>query len=77
MQDQVDLEHGLSDWLRQVADADAAGGASPAVRERLLQEVRASAPCASGFGDQDVRVGGWTRDCHGAAGVAADHATLD
>ena len=41
MQDQVDLEHGLSDWLRQVADADAAGGASPAVRERLLQEVRA------------------------------------
>jgi hypothetical protein len=41
MQDQVDQERALSEWLRQVADADAAGGASPAVRERLLEEVRA------------------------------------
>lgn len=41
MQDQVDQERALSEWLRQVADADAASGASPAVRERLLEEVRA------------------------------------
>jgi hypothetical protein len=41
MHDQVDQERALSEWLRQVADADAASGASPAVRERLLAEVRA------------------------------------
>ena len=41
MQDQVDREHALTEWLREVADADAATGASPAVRERLLEEVRA------------------------------------
>jgi hypothetical protein len=41
MRDQVDHERALAEWLRQVADADATTGASPAVRERLLQEVRA------------------------------------
>jgi hypothetical protein len=41
MNDHVEQEHALSEWLRQVADADAETGASPAVRERLLQEVRA------------------------------------
>ncbi len=41
MQDQVDREHALTEWLREVADADATTGASPAVRERLLEEVRA------------------------------------
>jgi hypothetical protein len=41
MQDQVDQEHALAEWLRQVADADGTSGASPAVRERLLEEVRA------------------------------------
>jgi hypothetical protein len=41
MQDQVDQEHALAEWLRQVADADVTSGASPAVRERLLEEVRA------------------------------------
>jgi hypothetical protein len=41
MQDQVDHERALAKWLRQVADADATSGASPAVRERLLAEVRA------------------------------------
>jgi hypothetical protein len=41
MQDLVNRERALSEWLRQVADADAASGASPAVRERLLEEVRA------------------------------------
>jgi hypothetical protein len=41
MQDQVDREHALTEWLRDVADADATTGASPAVRERLLEEVRA------------------------------------
>ena len=41
MQDQVDQEHALSEWLRQVADADATSGASPAVRQRLLEELRA------------------------------------
>ncbi len=40
MQDQVDQERALSEWLREVADADAGIGASPAVRERLLEEVR-------------------------------------
>ena len=41
MQDQVDREHALAEWLREVADADATTGASPAVRERLLEAVRA------------------------------------
>lgn len=41
MQDQVEQERALAEWLRQVADADATSGASPAVRERLLEEVRA------------------------------------
>jgi hypothetical protein len=41
MQDQADQERALSEWLRRVADADASSGASPAVRERLLEEVRA------------------------------------
>jgi hypothetical protein len=41
MQNQVEQERALSEWLREVADADAASGASPAVRERLLEEVRA------------------------------------
>jgi hypothetical protein len=41
MQDQIDHERALAEWLRQVANADATGGASPAVRERLLEEVRA------------------------------------
>ena len=41
MQDQVDREHALVEWLREIADADATTGASPAVRERLLEEVRA------------------------------------
>lgn len=41
MQDQVDQEHALAEWLREVADADGTSGASPAVRERLLEEVRA------------------------------------
>ena len=41
MQDQVEQERALADWLRQVADADATSGASPGVRERLLEEVRA------------------------------------
>src|SRR5690349_13461138 len=41
MQDQVDREHALGEWLREIADADATTGASPAVRERLLDEVRA------------------------------------
>ena len=41
MQDQVDQEHALAEWLREVADADETSGASPAVRERLLEEVRA------------------------------------
>ena len=41
MQDQVEQERALTEWLRQVADADATSGASPAVRERLLEEVRA------------------------------------
>jgi len=41
MQDQVDQEHALAEWLREVADADGTRGASPAVRERLLEEVRA------------------------------------
>lgn len=40
MQDQVDQEHALAEWLREVADADVTNGASPAVRERLLEEVR-------------------------------------
>ena len=40
MQDQVDQEHALAEWLREVADADVTSGASPAVRERLLEEVR-------------------------------------
>jgi hypothetical protein len=35
-----DIVHGLSGWLREVAAADASTGASPAVRERLLEEVR-------------------------------------
>ena len=34
-------DHALSGWLREVAEADAQDGASPAVRERLLEEVRA------------------------------------
>jgi hypothetical protein len=41
MQDQGDQEHALAEWLREVADADVTSGASPAVRERLLEEVRA------------------------------------
>jgi hypothetical protein len=41
MQDQIDQEHALAQWLREVADADSTSGASPAVRERLLEEVRA------------------------------------
>ena len=41
MQDQVEQEHALAEWLRQVAEADATSGASPAVRERLLEDVRA------------------------------------
>jgi hypothetical protein len=41
MQDHMDQERALSEWLRQVGDADATSGASPAVRERLLAEVRA------------------------------------
>jgi hypothetical protein len=41
MQDQIDREHALAEWLREIADADAATGASPSVRERLLEEVRA------------------------------------
>jgi hypothetical protein len=41
MQDQIDPERALSEWLRQVADADAASGASTAVQQRLLEEVRA------------------------------------
>ena len=41
MQDQIDREHALAEWLREMADADATTGASPAVRERLLEEVRA------------------------------------
>jgi hypothetical protein len=41
MQDQVDQEDALAEWLREVADADVTNGASPAVRERLLEEVRA------------------------------------
>jgi hypothetical protein len=41
MQNQVEQERELSEWLREVAAADAATGASPAVRERLLEEVRA------------------------------------
>ena len=41
MQNQVEQERALSEWLREMADADAASGASPAVRERLLEEVRA------------------------------------
>ena len=41
MQDQVDQEHTLAEWLREVADADVTSGASPAVRQRLLEEVRA------------------------------------
>lgn len=41
MQNQVEQERALSEWLREVADADVASGASPAVRERLLEEVRA------------------------------------
>jgi len=41
MQDQVDQEHALAEWLREVADADVTSGASPAVRQRLLEEVRA------------------------------------
>jgi len=40
MQDES-REHTLSRWLREVAEADARDGASPAVRERLLEEVRA------------------------------------
>jgi hypothetical protein len=41
MQDQIDQEHALAEWLREIADADTTTGASPAVRERLLEEVRA------------------------------------
>lgn len=41
MQERMDPERALAEWLRQVADADAMGGASPGVRERLLDEVRA------------------------------------
>jgi hypothetical protein len=41
MQDHMDQERALSEWLRQVGDADATSGASPAVRERLVAEVRA------------------------------------
>jgi hypothetical protein len=41
MQDQVEQERALLEWLRHVADADAASGASPAVRDRLFEEVRA------------------------------------
>ncbi len=41
MQDFKDQERALSEWLREVADADATSGPSPAVRERLLEEVRA------------------------------------
>jgi hypothetical protein len=41
MQDQVDREHALAEWLREIANADTTTGASPAVRERLLEEVRA------------------------------------
>lgn len=41
MQDKVDQERALSEWLREVANDDAASGTSPAVRERLLEEVRA------------------------------------
>jgi hypothetical protein len=33
-------ERALSEWLHEVAEADATTGASPAVRERLLEEVR-------------------------------------
>jgi len=40
MQDQVDQERALAEWLRQVADADATDGASPVVRERLLEAAR-------------------------------------
>jgi hypothetical protein len=41
MQDQADRERKLVEWLRQVAVADATRGASSAVREQLLEEVRA------------------------------------
>jgi hypothetical protein len=37
---QEDQERMLSVWLRQVADDDAAGGASPVVRARLIEEMR-------------------------------------
>ncbi len=39
-EDPAETERALSEWLREVADADAASGASPEVRERLLEEVR-------------------------------------
>lgn len=43
MHDHEDHERALSGWLRAVADADEAevAGASAAVRERLLEDVRA------------------------------------
>jgi hypothetical protein len=41
MQEHQDHEDTLSEWLRGLAEADAASGASPAVRERLLEELRA------------------------------------
>ena len=39
-EDPVETERALSELLREVAEADAELGASPAVRQRLLQEVR-------------------------------------
>jgi hypothetical protein len=38
--DPVNSERALSALLREIAEADAATGASPAIRERLLEQVR-------------------------------------
>jgi hypothetical protein len=40
MHDYEDEEHALMTSLRQIAAMDATSGASPAVRERLIEEVR-------------------------------------
>jgi hypothetical protein len=39
-EDRVDTDRALAGWLRELAEADAASGASPTVHERLLEEVR-------------------------------------
>ena len=57
MQNQVEQERALSEWLREVADADAASGASPAVQ--AVARVCRAAPRA---GSRHSRCARWRQD---------------